>query len=164
GGQTRYWRRRYSMPRRARLTIADHPLHVIQRGVDRAACFRDDHDRVLYLGLLGEVGPRFRCSIHAYVLMTNHVHLLLTPRTREGPARLMKHVGQRFVQHFNRKHRRTGTLWEGRFRSSIVDTRDYLVRCQRYIELNPVRAGMVRRAEDYVWSSHRANIGIEPSL
>ena len=152
------------MPRRARLRIAGHPLHVIQRGNNRSSCFRNGADYELYLGLLNELGAMFECAIHAYVLMTNHVHLLLTPRRADGPSHLMKHLGQRYVQHYNRTHLRTGSLWEGRFRSSIVDSERYLFRCQRYIELNPVRAGMVADPWEYPWSSYLANAGRTPSL
>ena len=147
------------MPRHARLRIAGHPLHVIQRGNNRSSCFRDEGDYGLYLGLLDELAALFGCAIHAYVLMTNHVHMLLTPQRSDGPSHLMKHLGQRYVQHYNRVHSRTGSLWEGRFRSSIVDSEGYLFRCQRYIELNPVRAGMVGDPWEYPWSSYGANAG-----
>jgi putative transposase len=137
------------MPRRARFRLAGHPIHLIQRGNNRSACFRSERDRVLFLGLLNELGREHRCAIHGYVLMTNHVHLLLTPMEPQGPSLFMKHLGQRYVQHFNKVHGRTGSLWEGRFRSSIVESSDYFFRCQRYIELNPVRAGMVVCPEEY---------------
>jgi putative transposase len=145
------------MPRRARLRIAGAPLHIIQRGNNRGACFFADYDYVCYLQHLGELAARYVCSIHAYVLMTNHVHLLLTPGTPDGPSLLMKHLGQRYVQYVNRAYKRSGTLWEGRFRSSIVQAETYLLRCQRYIELNPVRAGMVDSPSAYRWSSFAAN-------
>ena len=150
-------RRLKEMSRHARLKIAGHPLHVLQRGVNRSACFAGTRDYELYLGLLEEMGRRYSCAVHAYVLMTNHVHLLLTPDDSDGPSRLMKGLGERYVQTYNRRHQRTGTLWEGRFKSSIVDSEGYLLRCHRYIEMNPVRAGMVHEARDYGWSSHRAN-------
>jgi putative transposase len=151
------------MPRTARLRLPGHPFHVIQRGNDRTDCFRRREDFVLYLGLLNELSPRFDCGIHAYVLMDNHVHMLVTPGGTDSLSCLMKHLGQRYVQHFNRTHGRTGTLWEGRFRSNVIDSEAYLFRCQRYIELNPVRAGMVLRPEEYPWSSYQANAGCEPS-
>lgn len=151
------------MPRRARLKLLGYPLHVIQRGVDRCITFREKDDYVLYLGLLNELAPRFECDLHAYVLMTNHVHMLLTSRRPDGASQLMHRMGVRYVQHFNRSYHRTGPLWSGRFRSCIVDSERYLFTCQRYIELNPVRAGMVRGAEQYPWCSHRANVGLEPS-
>jgi putative transposase len=151
------------MPRTARRKAAGLPIHVLQRGNNRADCFFDEADRTLYLGLLTELAPLFGCSIHAFVFMSNHVHMLMTPESGDGPSCLMKHLGQRYVQHFNRTHRRTGTLWEGRFKSHIVESETYLFRCQRYIELNPVRAGMVSQPWEFQWSSYRANAGLEPS-
>lgn len=133
------------------------PLHIIQRGNNRGACFFGDNDYLTYLSHLRELASRFACSVHAYVLMTNHVHLLLSAREPDGGSSLMKHLGQRYVQYVNRTHQRSGTLWEGRFRSSIVQAEAYLLRCQRYIELNPVRAGMVEHPADYRWSSFRVN-------
>jgi putative transposase len=106
---------------------------------------------------LEEFATQFGCAIHAYVLMTNHVHLLLTPQRANSAALLMKHLGQRYVQYINHTYRRSGTLWEGRFRSCLMQTEDYVLACYRYIELNPVRAGMVMRPQDYRWSSYHAN-------
>ena len=145
------------MPRRSRLRLANVPLHIIQRGNNRGACFFADEDYRVYLRHLHELAARFACSVHAYVLMTNHVHLLLTSRELDGASSLMKHLGQRYVQYVNRTYKRSGTLWEGRFRSSIVQVDLYLLRCHRYIELNPVRAGMVEFPGDYRWSSFSAN-------
>ena len=153
------------MPRRARLRIADVPLHIIQRGNNRGTCFFTDYDYACYLDCLGELAARYECAIHAYVLMTNHVHMLLTPHGSESASLLMKHLGQRYVQYVNRIYQRSGTLWEGRFRSSIVQAETYLLRCQRYIELNPVRAGMVDSPASYRWSSFHANaLGRHDSL
>ena len=151
------------MPRRARLALAGVPLHLIQRGNNRQACFFDDDDAHYYLRWLGHYAAATGCALHAYVLMGNHVHLLLTPKAGDGAAQLMKAVGQRYVQHVNRMYGRTGSLWEGRYRSCIVGEDAYLLGCQRYIELNPVRARMVLRPEDYHWSSHRANADGEPA-
>ena len=109
-----------------------------------------------YLGCLHWLGEA-QCALHAYVLMTNHVHRLLTPGKADSAALLMKHLGQRYVQHVNRGYRRSGTLWEGRFRSCLTQSEDYVLACYRYIELNPVRAGMVRHPRDYRWSSYGAN-------
>src|SRR6185312_13463069 len=145
------------MPRHARLRIAGLPLHVIQRGNNRARCFTREGDYGLYMGMLGELCVKFECELHAYVLMTNHVHLLMTPGDAASVSNVMKNLGQRYVQHVNRMDGRSGSLWEGRFRSSIVDTEAYLLRCYRYIECNPVRAGMVADPADYPWSSYRAN-------
>jgi len=145
------------MPRRARLRVAGLPLHIVQRGNNRSACFYTRRDYAVYLRHLQELAPEYACAIHAYVLMTNHVHLLLTPEREDGPSLMMKHLGQRYVQYVNRTYARTGTLWEGRFRSSIVERQNYLLRCYRYIEMNPVRAGMVHHPRDYPWSSYRSN-------
>lgn len=153
------------MPRRARLRVAGYPLHIIQRGNNRSACFRSESDYLVYLSHLEEQAARFGCAIHAYVLMTNHVHLLLTPEGAEATSLMMKNLGQRYVQYFNRRYARSGTLWEGRFRSSIVQEDRYLLACYRYIELNPVRAEMVAHPRDYRWSSYRANAhGVHSAL
>jgi putative transposase len=151
------------MPRRARLRIPGLPLHVVQRGHNKAPCFLGERDFRLYLALLEELGDRHGCEIHAYVLMTNHVHLLATPREADSISFFMRHLGQRFAQYFNRKYSRTGSLWEARFRSCIVDSEAYLLRCYRYIELNPVRANMVQRPGEYAWSSYGTNAAGKPS-
>ena len=145
------------MPRRARLAIPGIPWHIIQRGNNRSACFYAEEDYRRYLDTLREQAQKHGCLIHAYVLMTNHVHLLLTPEKRESAALLMKHLGQRYVQYINRTYRRSGTLWEGRFRSCLARDEEYVLGCYRYIELNPVRAAMVEQPGDYKWSSYRAN-------
>lgn len=145
------------MPRRARLSLPGIPWHLIQRGNNRAVCFYAEEDYRLYLHHLQELATRFGCAVHAYVLMTNHVHLLLTPERVDSVALLMKHLGQRYVQYINRVYRRSGTLWEGRFRSCLTQTEDYVLTCYRYIEMNPVRAAMVRQPRDYRWSSYAAN-------
>ena len=145
------------MARRSRLVIPDVPLHIIQRGNNRQACFRGERDYLVYLSMLHACAIAASCSIHAYVLMTNHVHVLLTPEKSGSPGKLMKALGQRYVQYVNRRYRRTGSLWEGRFRSCIVDDEAYFLVCQRYIELNPVRAKMVDCPDEYIWSSYRAN-------
>jgi putative transposase len=133
------------------------PLHIIQRGNNRSACFACEADYQVYLSLLQDYAAHTDCDVHAYVLMTNHVHLLLSSPGGKAPSVLMRRLGQHYVQYFNRRHGRTGTLWEGRFRSSLVDADSYLVACQRYIELNPVRAGMVDEPGRYRWSSYHAN-------
>ena len=145
------------MPRRARLVVPKIPLHIIQRGNNRQACFYSDADYLFYLDSLLEYSQTTDCTIHGYVLMTNHVHLLLTPKDKESVAHLMKRLGQKYVQYINRTYRRSGTLWEGRFRSCIAQEDKYLLHCQRYIELNPVRAEMVAHPADYRWSSYRTN-------
>jgi len=145
------------MPRLPRLKLPNTPLHIIQRGNNRSVCFGSDEDNLFYLDHLAEISTRMGVAVHAYVLMTNHVHLLATPQDAEGVSQLMKRLGQRYVQHFNRAYRRTGTLWEGRFRSCVVGEEAYFLGCQRYIELNPVRAGMAEHPGEYRWSSYGAN-------
>lgn len=151
------------MPRRARITLPDVAHHLIQRGNNRQACFVDDNDYELFLKWLREYATETGCALHAYVLMTNHFHLLATPSTAHGVGHLMKRLGQRYVQYFNRTHRRTGSLWEGRFRSCLVQSDTYALACYRYIELNPVRAAMVRHPAEYPWSSYRVNAQGETS-
>ena len=151
------------MPRCARLLADGLPLHLVQRGNNRCDCFVDATDRLRYLASLRELAAHFHCSVHAYVLMTNHVHLLVTPAEAASLARFMRSLGQRYVQRFNRRHGRSGTLWEGRFRSSLVQSESYLLACHRYIERNPVRAGMAPTPGDYPWSSYRANASGAPS-
>lgn len=145
------------MPRRARVLLPGVPIHVIQRGNNRQACFFADDDYRLYLEWLQEYATKESCRVHAYALMTNHVHLLLTPKNASGPGRLMKRLGQRYVQYINRTYRRSGTLWEGRFRSCLTQEEAYVLGCYRYIEMNPVRAAMVDHPAEYLWSSYRTN-------
>lgn len=145
------------MPRRPRVVLPHIPLHLIQRGNNRQVCFVADEDYLFYLDWLKEFSGKTGCRIHAYVLMTNHVHLLVSADRGESPGALMKALGQRYVQYFNRTYRRSGSLWEGRYRSCLTQAEEYLLTCQRYIELNPVRAGMVEHPADYRWSSYRAN-------
>ena len=147
------------MARLPRLSLAGHPHHVIQRGNDRQAIVRDDRDRERLLGLWDEHARAFGVAIHAYVLMDNHFHLLLTPDTAEGLPQMMQAVGRAYVRYFNLRHQRTGTLWEGRYRSSLIESERYLLACMGYIDLNPVRAGLVEQAQDYRWSIHRHCIG-----
>lgn len=145
------------MPRQARLVVPGIPWHIIQRGNNRSACFYADEDYHRYLNTLKEQASKFDCIVHAYCLMTNHVHLLLTPMHKDSAALLMKHLGQWYVQYINRTYKRSGTLWEGRFRSCLAQSEDYVLACYRYIELNPVRAQMVEHPADYPWSSYRVN-------
>jgi putative transposase len=143
------------MPRRPRLHVPGLPLHVVQRGHNRDACFFCEEDYLAYRQWLGEALVKTGCQLHAYVLMTNHVHLLLTPPDAQAVSQLVISLGRRSVQYVNRTYRRTGTLWDSRYKSSLVHAEDYLLLCQRYIELNPVRAGMVATPSAYPWSSHR---------
>lgn len=145
------------MPRRPRVLLAGVPLHIIQRGNNRSACFFCYDDYLFYIDTLTALAQLHNCEVHAWCLMTNHVHILLTPSCSKGTALLMKGLGQRYVQYINRTYQRTGTLWEGRFRSCVVQQESYLLSCYRYIELNPVRAGMVKHPADYHWTSYRVN-------
>lgn len=147
------------MPRRPRLEIPDIPLHVTQRGINRCAIFLDDDDRAHYLDLLRHAVRNDDIAVHAYVLMDNHVHLLLTSPRPGALSRSVRNLGQCYVQVFNHRYRRSGTLWQGRFKSCLVDTERYLMTVYRYIELNPVRAAMVDHPERYRWSSVHANLG-----
>jgi putative transposase len=143
------------MARRPRLRIAGVPQHVIRRGNNRQPTFFADDDYGFYLECLREATRKHGCAIHAYVLMTNHVHLLATSNHPEAMSYVMRDLGRRYVQYVNFVYRRSGTLWEGRFKASLVDTETYLLRCCRYIECNPVRARMVVHPGDYRWSSYR---------
>jgi putative transposase len=147
------------MPRQARFIVPDIALHVIQRGHNRNACFRDDTDRMVYLATVAELLRGNACALHAYCLMTNHIHMLLTPATPNACATLMRNLGQRYAQYFNRRYDRTGALWEGRYRSCLVDSANYILACYRYVERNPVRADMVSSAAAYRWSSYQGNTG-----
>jgi putative transposase len=151
------------MARVKRLVVPGIALHVVQRGVDRQPCFFDAGDQHFYLAELAGLALESGCAIHAFVLMDNHVHLLLTPATEDGPSRLMHRLGRRYVRRINDAAGRTGTLWEGRFRSCLVGDDAHLLECHRYIDLNPVRAGMVGLPGDWPWSSHRVLARGEPS-
>ena len=147
------------MARTARLIIPDLSVHIVQRGHGGQDCFFDDSDYFYYLDLLSTFAERCSCSVHAYCLMTNHVHLFLTPRASKSCAHLMKEVGQRYVQRVNARRERSGTLWEGRFYSCLVPTERYALACYRYVECNPVKPGMVAHPLEYRWSSYRVNTG-----
>lgn len=145
------------MPRRPRIKLAGMPQHIVQRGINRESCFHAEEDYHFYLHWLEKAAADWRCDVHAIVLMTNHVHLLVTPEADTGIAKLMQAIGRRYVQYINRSYRRTGSLWEGRYKSSVVQAESYLLTCMRYIELNPVRAAMVKDPGQYRWSSYRHN-------
>ncbi len=145
------------MARPPRIQLDDVPLHLVQRGHNRAACFFDDEDFEFYLHWLGAAIDEHECALHAYVLMTNHVHLLLTPTRHECVANIFMSIGRRYVRFINKKYGRSGTLWDSRYHSSLVQVDAYLMHCYRYIELNPVRAHMVQTPGEYRWSSFRAN-------
>lgn len=145
------------MPRRPRVHIDGVPLHIVQRGHNRQPCFFGEEDYHTYLHWLGEALRKEHCALHAYALMTNHVHLLLTPKDARAVPRLIIALGRRYVQYINTTYRRTGTLWDSRYKSSLIQAETYLLLCQRYIELNPVRASMVDDPAHYRWTSYRSN-------
>jgi putative transposase len=145
------------MPTRARIVLPGIPLHVVHRGNNRQACFYQDSDRAFYLFHLRRLLVPASCSLHAYCLMTNHVHLLLTPAAGSSCAHLMQRVAQLHTQYVNRTYGRSGSLWEGRFRSCLVQAEDYLLACYRYVDANPVRAGLCAHPRDHEWSSYRFN-------
>ena len=145
------------MPRQHRFSIPAQPHHVIQRGNNRSQIFNAADEFLFYRESLRSATARFGCQIHAYVFMTNHVHLLMSPGDAHAISAVMQSVGRKYVRYFNDRHARTGTLYEGRYRATVVDTEEYLLTCYRYIEENPVRAGLARSPAGYRWSSHAAN-------
>lgn len=145
------------MARLKRICPIGIPQHIIQRGNNKQICFVQEQDFLSYTEWLNEYSKIHEVDIHAWVLMTNHVHLLVTPNAQNSVSLMMQDLGRRYVRYFNKAYQRSGTLWEGRFKSCLVQTEIYLLRCYRYIELNPVRAAMVERPEDYRWSSYRSN-------
>ena len=145
------------MPRKPRYYIPDIPAHIIHRGINHQDCFFAQDDYQTYLQYLGRACKYFRCYLHAYALMTNHVHILMTPTTEDGVSRVMHSVGCRYGRYINMVYRRTGTLWGGRHKASLVQNHYYLFTCYKYIESNPVRAGMVNHPRDYPWSSYQLN-------
>lgn len=145
------------MARLVRYFVKGQAQHIIQRGNNREPIFAAVADYRFYLECLEEAAKRHELSIHAYVLMTNHVHLLASPKTKESIPKTLQSVGRRYVQYFNYTYERTGTLWEGRYKATVIDSDRYLLTCMRYIELNPVRAQMVKHPREYAWSSYAAN-------
>ena len=145
------------MARLPRYFVKDQPQHVIQRGNNRQPIFADNTDYTFYLECLRAAAEHQGLAIHSYVLMTNHAHLLVTPETEHSIGKTLQSLGRRYVQYFNYTYGRTGTLWEGRYKATLIDSDRYFLTCMRYIELNPVRAGMVKHPGDYAWSSYAAN-------
>ena len=145
------------MPRKPRFYLPGQPVHVVQRGNCKQAVYFEDDDYRAYLNWLKEGAHKHGCNIHAYVLMTNHVHLLLTPITRDSISKTIQYVGRNYVSYVNAKYGKSGTLWEGRHKGSVINSENYLLACMRYIEMNPVRAGMVEHPMEYPWSSYSAN-------
>ena len=153
------------MPRPPRFCPAGWPVHVIQRGNNRLPIFTSERDLAAYAAWLAEGAERFGVAVHGWVFMTNHVHLLVTPDHETALSRLMQFLGRLYVRYFNHAYTRSGTLFEGRFKSCLVQESAYLLQCLRYIELNPIRAGLVRDPGDYRWSSYRAHaFGVRPRL
>jgi len=146
--------------RKPRNIVPDYPFHAIVRGNNRQAIFTDDEDRIGFKSVLQAACVAHGLAVHAFVLMTNHVHLIATPAGPDSLARVMQAVGRSYVRLFNRRHGRTGTLWEGRYRASIIQEDRYLLACMRYVEMNPVRAGIVVAPQAYPWSSHRHHLGL----
>ena len=145
------------MARLPRIIVPGLPLHIIQRGNNRQATFFSEEDYHRYLDVLKKASEEYVCFIHAYVLMTNHIHLLVTPETEDSVSLMMQAIGRKYVRYINGTYQRSGTLWDGRFKSALVETEQYFLTCSRYIELNPVRAGMVNTPEEYKWSSYHSN-------
>jgi putative transposase len=157
--------RRRAMARLPRFILPGYPQHVIQRGNNRATILHDEDDYWVLWTTLRDAAQKFRCSVHAYVLMPNHFHLLLTPEQAGGIGKLMQYTGRYYVQHANQRYGRTGTLWDGRYRATLLDPDDFLLPVSHYIERNPVRAGLVQEPAAYDWSSHGANaLGIDDEL
>jgi putative transposase len=149
------------LARLPRLCLAGYPHHLIHRGNNRQAIFFDDKDSSFFMGLLNKSLKQFSCELNAYVLMSNHVHLLITPRTVEGLPLMMQALARDYARYFNKRYARTGTIWEGRYRSSVIDSERYLLACMAYIDLNPVRAGIARTAGEYSLSSYRHYSGTQ---
>jgi putative transposase len=145
------------MPRKPRFHLAGTPVHAVQRGHNRSAAFIEDFDYLEYLRILKQAADSGGCEIHAYVLMTNHVHLLMTPAHADSVGRLFQNLGRHYVRYFNALYQRSGSLWEGRHKCHVIEAPAYLLACMRYIEMNPVRASMVEHPAAYRWSSYAAN-------
>ena len=153
------------MPRLNRLCPVGIPQHIIQRGNNRQVCFTTEEDLAVYANWLHDYATKFEVDIHAWVFMTNHVHLLVTPKKENATSKMMQSLGRYYVRYYNKTYRRSGTLWEGRFKSCLVESADYLLKCYQYIELNPVRAGIVDDPSEYHWSSYQCNgLGVESKL
>ena len=150
------------MPRRPRIYIPDQPQHVVARGHNRQPIFKKTEDFRYFYRCLKSSTKKYALSIHAWVFMSNHIHLLVTPADRDSLSKTMQSIGRRYGHYFNKAYQRRGALWEDRYKSAVVDTENYLLSCYRYIELNPVRAGMVHNPEAYPYSSYHANAMMKP--
>jgi len=145
------------MPRKQRFFLPNIPVHIVQRGHSRAPVFFERNDYFAYLSWLKQAANRYDCAVHAYVLMTNHVHILTTPQESQGISRFMQYIGRHYVPFINQKYGSSGSIWDGRFKASLINSEQYLLICMRYIELNPVRASVTRVPSEYPWSSYHAN-------
>ena len=145
------------MPRKPRFFLPDVPTHVVQRGHSREPVFFEDGDYIAYLTWLTEAADRYECAVHAYVLMTNHIHILATPKDKQGISLAMQYIGRHYVPYINDTYDTSGSIWEGRYKASLIHDEQYLLTCMRYIELNPVRAKVTKTPGHYRWSSYRAN-------
>ena len=152
------------MPRKPRFFLPDIPAHIVQRGHSREPVFFEDDDYIAYLTSLTEAADRYECAIHAYVLMTNHIHILATPKDKQGISRTMQYIGRHYVPYINDTYGTSGSLWEGRYKASLIHDEQYLLTCMRYIELNPVRVNMTKTPAQYRWSSYRANAQGKPDV
>ncbi|GAC1406381.1 MAG: transposase [Burkholderiaceae bacterium] len=150
------------MARLSRLIIPNAPHHVMQRGAARQAVFHDADDFRTFLHYLKDAAKQFKLAIHAYVLMSDHIHLLVSPADLTGLARTMQWIGRHYVPYFNQKYGSIGTIWQGRYKAAVIDSERYFLVCSQYIELNPVRAGVTDQPADYPWSSYRHHVGIAP--
>lgn len=145
------------MPRKRRFFLPNIPVHIVQRGHSRESVFFDEADYQAYLNWLSEALKRYGCALHAYVLMTNHIHLLVTPKDQQGISRMMQYIGRHYVPYINSTYGTSGSIWDGRFKASLIHDVEYLLACMRYIELNSARANMVKAPAHYRWSSYRCN-------
>jgi putative transposase len=152
------------MPRKQRFIIPGVPVHIVQRGRSREPVFYDEADYRVYLGRLKEAAEKYQCQIHAYVLMTNHIHLLATPSDLQGITRMMQYIGRHYVPYINHTYGGNGSIWEGRYKANLVQDDRYLLTSMRYIELNPVRADMVTGPEQYQWSVSIGMVGDKKTL
>ena len=151
------------MPRKTRFYIPKIPVHVVQRGNNRQEVFFQDEDYAIYLDWLETAAETSGCIVHAYALMPNHVHLLVTPKKTGSVSRMMQNIGRRYVPYINETYERSGTLWGGRYKASLVEERQYLIECMKYIETNPLRSGLVDAPKDYPWSSYAINAYVRKS-
>jgi len=150
------------MARLPRLVVPNQPHHILQRGNDKQTIFRDAEDYASFLAWLKEAARQFKVAVHAYALLPDHLHLLVTPADDAGLGKMMQWIGRHYVPYFNGKYQRTGTLWQGRYRATVIDAEHYFLLCSRYIESHPVRAGLAAAPEDYPWTSIAHHIGVKP--